>query len=330
MKRSHISAFRSPLSAFRFSLSAFLVLLFASCEKVVEFDIEQTEPSVVVNALPMTDSLMFVNITYSRFFLDNQTFRPVTDATVSVDINGTPLTLDQRDGANYGCTYRIAGGDSLVLHVQANGKTITGATRAPLLPAITIDSAIIDTLQPFTTGGISFTLDDPAAVRNHYLVYISERDSGTRWNRWEERWDTIDTVVHSYFNCLNREVTDPAVNRAEGMMDYFNQLLFSDSLIDGQQYSLTLAIPMLRDTAEHPIERSYTLVVESLSPEAFRYIVAVGKAQGIGQYFAEPARIYTNLSGGLGIFAAIARREYAITFTYKQPEVPQTGKSRNR
>ncbi len=298
--------------------------LIVSCEEVVEFDIEDTKPFVVVNALPNTDSLFFVNITYSRFFLDNQAFRPVTDATVTLDVNGTPMTLTQRDGANYLSNYCIAAGDTMTLTVNVPGyETITAATRAVPLPDLTVPIAEIDTLQPITAGEISFTLNDPSSIRNHYFIYISERDSGTRWNQWDNKWDTIDTVVHSYFTCFNREITDPCVNRIEGMMDYYNQLLFTDSLIDGQQYDITLAIPMFRDTAENPLLRQYTLIVESLSPEAFRYTAEVTAAQGIGQYFAEPTRIYTNLRGALGIFAAIARREIGITFTYKDPTTPQ-------
>ena len=293
--------------------------LFASCEEVVEFDIEDTKPFVVVNALPNTDSLLFVNITYSRFFLDNQPFRPVTDATVTLDINGTTYAISQRDGANYLSNYIVTAGDTLTLTVAVPGyETITAGTRAVPLPDITSLVTEIDTLQPITAGEISFTLTDPANTKNYYLVYISERDSGTQWNLWEEKWDTIDTVTHSYFNCLNRKITDPQVNLTENMMEYFNQLLFKDSLIDGQQYDIKLSIPMLRDTAENPIQREYTLVIESLSPEAFRYTAEVTAAQGIGQYFAEPTRIYTNLSGALGIFAAIARREFPITFTYKE------------
>lgn len=297
-----------------------VALLFTSCEKVVEFDIEQTEPFVVVNALPSTDSLLFVNITYSRFFLDNQPFRPVTDATVTLYVNGTPMAVTQRDGANYISTYNVVAGDSLTISVDVDGQTISGSTRAVALPNISTPIAEIDTLQPITAGNITFTLSDMPDKHNYYLVYISERDSGTQWNQWEERWDTIDTVRNAYFNCLNREVTAPSVNRAEGMMDYFTQLLFTDSLIDGQQYELTLSIPMFRDTAEHPIERQYTLIIQSLSPEAFRYTVAVGAAQSIGQYFAEPAKVYSNISTGYGIFAAIARRNIPIEFIYKQQD----------
>lgn len=296
-------------------------LLAFSCEKVVEFEIDDVERQVVVNALPCTDSTFFVNVTYSRFFLDNQAFPPVTNATVTLDVNGFSQPFLQRDGANYMFSYTVAAGDSLTLTLDIPGRsTITAGTRAVAMPDIDSLIAEIDTLQPITAGDISFTLTDPANLKNYYLIYISERDSGSRWNRWEEKWDTIDTVRNAYFNCFNHEITDPEVNSAEGMMDYFTRLLFTDANIDGQSYETKLTIPMFKDTAEHPIERTYTLVVESLSPEAHRYLKEVAVAQGAGSYFSEPAQIFSNIRGALGIFAAIARREFQITFKYKETE----------
>ena len=294
------------------------VLLAISCEKVVEFDIQDSDRYVVVNALPCTDSLVFANITYSRFFLDNQAFPPVTNAIVTLDINGTLYSSSSRNEANYFFTYRAVPGDTMTIHVEVPGReAIVGGTRIPALPDMQAPLAEIDTLQPFNTAEITFTLDDPAG-RNYYYVYLSERDSGIEWNRWKEKWDTIDTVQTPYFNCLNMEITAPEVNCIEGFMNYFNRLLFIDSLIDNQQYEVKLNLMMLKDTAEHPLMKEYSLVVESLSPEAYRYTKEVLLSQGMSSYFTEPTRIFSNIRGALGIFAGIARREYPLTFTYKE------------
>ena len=168
--------------------------------------------------------------------------------------------------------------------------------------------AEIDTLQPINSGDILFTLSDPADQQNYYYIYVEEYDSGSRWNQWESRWDTIDTVIHSYFNCLDLQ-----------------GLLFTDSLINGQAHEMKISLMMFKDTAENPIQRHYTLVVQSLSHEAFRYIKDVQQSQSVTQFFAEPAQVYSNLDGGLGIFAAIAIRRYPLQFVFKQQEdlIPQ-------
>ncbi|MCR5193661.1 MAG: DUF4249 domain-containing protein [Bacteroidales bacterium] len=309
------------------SLTFLTLAVTQSCEKVVEFDVEDIERDVVVNALPCTDSIFFANITYSRFFLDNQPFTPVDNATVTLDINGTSTSFTSRDGANYFFGYSATAGDTLTLHVDVPGHpTITGGTRVPALPDMTMPLAELDTLLPFNTAEISFTLTDPIG-ENYYYIYVLERDSGSRWNDWEKVWDTIDTVIHAYFNCINKEITDPEVNCAEGLMDYYTNLLFSDKKIEGVSDEILLSIMILKDTAEHPLLREYTLVVESLSPEAFRYTKDVLNSQGAASYFAEPAHIYSNLSSQIGIFAGIARRQYSLTFTYKEPTIDRRGKT---
>ena len=292
---------------------------FCSCEKVLEFDIEDNERMIVVNALPCTDSTLFVNVTYSRFFLDNQPFDAVTNANISIDINGTIIQSSQRNGANYFFNYIVTAGDSLTMRVSVPGHTdIIGGTRVVALPDMLPPLAEIDTLQPISSGDITFTLNDPENIANYYYIYVLERDSGIKWNLWEKKWDTIDTIIHPYFNCLNTEITAPEVNAIEGLMNYFNGLLFTDQIINGLNYDTKLSIMMLKDTAEHPLMREYTLVVEALSPEAYLYMKDVLASQSIGSYFAEPTRIYSNLNCGYGIFASKARRVYPLTFTYKE------------
>ena len=299
-------------------IAVVLCTLMCSCEEVLEFDIDDGERMVVVNALPATDSLLFVNITYSRFFLDNQPFVAVDDATVFVDINGVNHYPYQQNGANHLFNYHVMPGDTLTLHVSLPGREpIVGGTRAIPLPDMPTPLAEIDTLQPITMGDITFTLTDPGDIENYYYIYVLERDSGVQWNMWEKKWDTIDTVYRPYFTCLNKEITDPEVNIIEGFFDYFTALLFTDKRIDGQSLDTKLSLMMLKDTAEHPLLREYTLIVESLSPEAYKYTKDVLASQSIGSYFAEPTRIYSNLSCGYGIFAAIARRIYPLTFTVK-------------
>ena len=130
--------------------------MLCSCEKVMEFDIEESDRMVVVNALPSTDSLLFVNITYSRFFLDNQPFTAVTDATVSIDVNGTTMASTGRDGANYLFGYTATASDTLTLHVSTPGRPdIIGGTRVVPLPDMLPPLAEIDTLQPITAGDVT-------------------------------------------------------------------------------------------------------------------------------------------------------------------------------
>ena len=301
------------------TIIATLTLALSGCEEVVDFEITDSDRYVAVNALPCADSTLYVNLSYSRFFLDNTPFQPVSNASITMTVNGTALASPTRQGSNYTFGYFLNGGDSLYMTINIPGRLpISTYTHIPNNPAIGNFKAEIDTLQPITAGEMSFTLTDESNLRNYYYIYVSERDSGTQWNRWENKWDTIDTVRHTTFSCLDLAVTDPSVNLSMGIIGYYQSLLFSDSLIDGEVHDMLLSIPMLKDTAEHPIQRDYTLVIESLSPEAYRYRVDVSNAHSATSYFSEPTNPYSNITGTIGIFAGIAIKKIPITFTYKE------------
>ena len=104
------------------------------------------------------------------------------------------------------------------------------------------------------------------------------------------------------------------MNATEGVLNYFNGLLFTDSLIDGTACEVVMSIPMLIDTAEHPLKREYKLVLQSLSHDAYSYRRSVMATRSLSQMFSEPQQVYSNLSSKVGIFAAIARREIEIIF----------------
>ncbi len=296
--------------------SVLLLSLFCSCEKVLDIGTLSEERFITVNALPCADSQMFVNITYSRFFLDNSDFETVDDVYVVLYSNGVEMISTQQDCANHFFDYTVKEGDSISLLITIAGRNdITGSSHVPFFPDMSVPLTEVDTTQPFTMGDINFTLNDRAGESNYYRIYVDERDSGSRWNRYEERWDTIDTTVHPFFVCLNSEITSSAVNVTEGFMNYYNSLLFSDSLIEGLNYDIKVSLTFLRDTSEHPLLRQYRIVVESLSPEAFKYFRDITSMGGIESFFAEPSAIFNNLSGGaIGIVAGIARREVYVSF----------------
>ena len=308
MKKHIFHKLRLPLVV----LLAFVSL--TACEKVVDID-DAIAEALVANGLPSVDSTLFVNVTYTRFFLDNTQFATPADAQVTVDVNGSPLPSDSRVGANFFFPYLVRGGDTLTLHVQLPGhEELIGGTRIPHMPAMDNFRAETDTTQPFTMGDILFTLNDEPGVHNYYYLYVIERDSGMRYDTKLEQWDTIDTVFHTWFSCLDEAFTSPAVTASEGLMGYYNSLLFSDSLFDGTQHEAKVSVFLYQDDSDSLIARSFEFVFQSLSQETFRYRQSVAQAQGMASYFAEQAQIYSNLHGGYGIFGGIATRRFKLQF----------------
>ncbi len=56
-----------------------------------------------------------------------------------------------------------------------------------------------------------------------------------------------------------------------------------------------------------PYVHQYTLDVETVSPDRFRYLKDIANATSMLQLLTEPPAVYSNVQGALGIFAANAR-----------------------
>ncbi len=293
-------------------IAASLIAL-SSCEKVIEFDDSLTSPQPVLNAILTEGNQMFVNYTYSRFFLDTNNAHPIADVDMVVTANGTDYRPVSVDGCNYFFDYVPQEDDQLSILVQSAAGTATAQTSIPRNPRISTPYAILrDSV--FRTLVINFNIDDHPDYDNYYRFTISQRDSGARYRPYREVYDTIDTTYHTIFFCFDRQLTDPTAAATQALGGYlYQQLLTTDKLIDGQNHNTTLMLIMLRDTNEvGTFLHQYSLTVESVSPERYKYLQDLETATSITQLITEPAPVYSNVNGALGLFAGNARRTYPL------------------
>lgn len=296
--------------------------LISSCQKVVEFDIDNLENHVVLNGVPSVDSTMFVNVSYSRFFLDNSQYLPATGAQITLWVNGTPMSSNRYEKGNYFFPYTVTEGDSLRVEVLLDGRQpVSAATRVPHKPLVDSVMAILDTNQIIPTMAIHCRLHDPIGT-NYYRFFVIERDSGERFNTWTQEIEHIDTLGTTYFSCTDPNLIDAEASATEALLGtFFGELMCKDVHFDGQDYNIDLGLISFRDTAEHEgFTRWYWLCIESLSVDYFNYRTSVSKANGMSSYFAEPEKLYTNVQNGLGILGGKARIKIPLTVTYATPQ----------
>ena len=84
-----------------FSSIIVLALLASSCEKVIDFDASNTRPTPVLNAIPTAGQQLFVNYSYTRFFLDTVNSHPVGNVNMVVTANGQEYRPVSINGSNY-------------------------------------------------------------------------------------------------------------------------------------------------------------------------------------------------------------------------------------
>lgn len=303
-------------------ISFILVLFFASCEKVIEIDPLASESKLVLNAIPSAEQQLFVNLSYSHFFLDTSNYHPVQNADIVVKVNGTEYRPTSTRRCNYFFDYTLQEDDSLDITVYADGKTITASTYVPRLPQITNLVAAMDTSSAFNVLAVNFDITDHPDYQNYYCFRITEHDSGEYYHPLLEYLDTIDTVYTDYFFCYDKVLTDnPMATEATYGYPYFATFLTTDANFDGQTHNTTLYLMILRDTNEiQPFTHQYQLTVECVTPDRYQYLKDLAQASSMTSMITEPPAVHTNINGALGIFAGNAKRVFPlITLADGQP-----------
>lgn len=290
-------------------------ILLASCEKVIDVDPNAVNSKMVLNGIPSVNKDIFVYFAHSRFFLDTSNNHPANDVDMVVTINGTQYRPVKDSNCLYFFDYNVQEGDSLQISISAEGKQITAATRAPRMPQIDLNAAYVNSDTSINLLMVNFTINDPGDYHNLYCFRLTERDSGAYYHPYWEFFDTIDTVYTNMFFCYDDALTASNAAASEMLYGYpvYTQLLTSDANINGTSHNTTLFMMLPRDTNEiQPFIHQYSLTVECVSPERYKYLQTVAAANNMMSLITEPPEVYSNINGALGIFCGTAKQTFPL------------------
>jgi hypothetical protein len=252
-----------------------LILVNLSCESIVDVDLKEPDPQIVVNSLFSPDSVWQVRVTKSRFILTNQyNFDEVEQASVTIrdSQNSIIETLlpasDQSNRLVYRGKSKPEVGKEYSIRVESVKKNNVSATsRIPLATAI-----ISAKVSPLANNKfqVSVSFSDNPKEKNFYLLKVIN-DNG------------YDLFI---------DAIDPAYkNNTRGTLG----ILFSDNLFNGKTIDF-------RISADSPPIKKIILV--SVSEEYYQYFTTKQLQENTqGDPFAQPTQIFTNIENGLGIFA---------------------------
>ena len=311
-----------------------LSLFVASCQKVVEFDVDQIPSQMVLNSLPSDGNRMFVNFSYSRFFLDTNSGAGIGRSdmrlTVTNSLGTAVYTPDSVRRTNYFFPYTPVGGDSLRMEIKVGDNMVRAGTKIPK-PLQTANFQTLNTWEMGLSANsdtvlnlciISLDLSDYADEDNYYYIHVTEKDSGSRFSQLRQEFDTIDTVYNNImFMCMDNRLTSsdvlvstPVLELPQGYTVY-DRIIFNDRALNGTTKRISVILPILVDTNEvRDFRHEYVFHIESIRPERVRYLLDVATATSMTQMFAEPAGIYSNVTingeQGLGLFSGVSHQKF--------------------
>ena len=300
-----------------------LASLLTACEKEIPIDIDDQQPQIVVmpcheSSAPIALSLTYSRPVYSSFYIrsDESYFPPITNATVTLSVNGTPVETATRDSNCYAFSHIPLAGEELAINISVPGHgAVTAELTVPQAPVL----SAIDTNCNNSSFNFSFTLTDPAATADYYSIqlrcidtsiFISLDDNDSIISSDTSFYDT-----YTYFSCtdyllvdntnINIDLTDPtASNTFNGF-----EMLFTDATINGQSHRITLSeygIPRFeKDSYDIWEHRRLIIEVTSLTRDEYLYRQSMQAYEDddILSFFSEPVQIHSNINGGIGIFS---------------------------
>jgi len=281
---------------------AIACLAFAACEKEINMELPSTSTKLVVNCLFSPDTVFKVYVSRTAKVIGTDAPENIENATVEIYKNGQILeTLNHLDKGLYTSVNFPEAGIEYTLKVSAPGyESITATSIIPektVLLNVNLNDNAYQGPYSSTYAKISGEFADPAA-ENYYLVELT----------------CVDTVYHySPKIYLVDALNENSIISSESPLGI---ILMTDELFNGKTYQLEtyFANFVLKYQGEY---KKFTLRLKSLSKEAY-YYYKTAELQISGEYnpFAEPARVYTNLTNGLGIFAGY--NESKVEFKVKK------------
>ncbi len=160
-----------------------LLVIFTSCTDVIEVDVPEALPRLVIEASLDWEKSRFGNVqviklSQSTPYFDANSLSPVTGASVKVtnDSNNVEFVFeDQNDGTYAILTFVPVIDQSYTLEVIYNGETYIAQETLTAVPDI-------NSVYQSTTGGfdnealeVNVLFDDPADEENFYLFRFQER-----------------------------------------------------------------------------------------------------------------------------------------------------------
>lgn len=278
------------------------ILWFSGCEQVIEIELPEHEPQLVVNCTFMPDSVFMAQVSVSKHLQDTAQMQSPEDATLIVYEDGLPFDTLVFTNLWYRTAYR---GDRIpqvgkLYSLQASKPgftTVEGHNRIPnpaVVANLTYEDSIPSMFEDQVWDEVTFSIQDEASTSDFYVVGIELRDSvEVTPGVWEEYAMTVGSVSDDPI--LERDING-------------NVFSFSDDTFNGNARSFR--IRMLHDDIAYGNPH---VVVLKVSEDYFRYLRSMSAYEET-QFnpFAEPVIIHSNMTPQMGIFAGYARTSLEI------------------
>jgi hypothetical protein len=270
-----------------------LIILLAGCETVVELNLPEPEPALVINSVLNPDSLFSVDVGANQTIFSNQTYTPVEKATVQVYQDGQYVEeLREVSKGRYRGTRRPQELQPYEVRVSAPGYPSARATTE--VPAAPVLSEVSATKVPSSSPGFFFVeaslvLADDASHEDFYYIQAYTPD--------------VDRSNNN--KPYNRYVSLTLLSPFEAEFGMEARSFFSDRLFNGQPLRLRLRLDNSANVTTY-------VRVARISQAYYEYVRALDKQSYRDNMLISSAPVANNIQNGLGLLGSYTASTLAI------------------
>lgn len=294
-----------------------------SCNDSIEETFIASNSSIVINGFFSSQDTTRINVSLIQNMWDNSKDSFINDANVSLKVpDGTIITLGHDTSKYWRSDYKKGfyrlpsllqyqpGIYELTVTVPGKG-TVSAKDSIPI--AVPLNRCVIlhDSINKKYLVQANFS--DPAQEKNFYSLTVNAFIYSSVWNYTSVNDSVKSTYCYKYYNV---PLSTPNTYVEAPINSSLNQLIFSDkSFNGGKGVALTTAL-------EASFQNNYMdstvfyIQLHSISKAYYNYAISYYKQnQAEKDFYAEPVNVYSNITGGYGIFAGYSTSELKIKIT---------------
>jgi hypothetical protein len=280
-----------------------LTVFIFSCQKAIEIDRDTIKPKLVVNCIlsPEQDTIKLTLSESRDLLFDKNEFPIVENAVIKLFENDTKLGEFSFSNGLYWYAYQVK--NNKTYRIEANKESFDDVTAKTTVssPADILDISAEKLDNSLNARVNIFDIKDKD---NYYRVSMKYGDF-TNDSAIVNGPDYFEPWLNSYACCNDFIIEHPQNDLLSGS-NCNDQFLFSDETFKNGIHDLKLFTP--QNNWYSPIEGYQTKVIiefSSLNYDYYTYFITRSIFQNnLGNPFAEPVPVYSNIEGGFGILGS--------------------------
>ena len=277
-------------SLLRFSFYLIFLIIIQACTKIIDIDLPEHDEKIIVNSFFTDGRPVMVHLSKSISVLENSI--PLCEnAFIQLSENNTVIDTLNRSGdyyysdvipevaKDYSLNISVPGMDSVICRDIIPVKTI--------LQSYVLTKSVMTNEDGFVINELQLNFHDSAGP-NFYEVEL-----------------TAETLITEYnMGLWFMKNSDPIIT-STGLLDYDPKtLIFSDKMFDGKSCSVKVYFAIQSGEPDYRLKVIFRSVSESYfryKEKQFAYLFSL--ETDIFSGMSEPIQLFSNITGGYGIFA---------------------------